>query len=214
MMSEDSEHLSVDVLGRPADVVVLRESKLSLYRRKKFTKEMKTEAAIDIMKTIEKERGIPGEKEVLENIDGLRPPQGKEPQIWAEWNNLVRVVERGFTQPQLTRYLALRRPEKKAESLQPVPLDYIKSITPWMPGMNETPDIFNDNPTRGYMKASFTFKQNLALRILRECWALELPEVSDGLGQQEIHLHNSAFDLLTSMSLIFRASRFHATNMP
>ena len=201
MLSEDSEHLNVDVLGKPADVVVLRESKLSMYRRKKFTKELKTEEPIDIMKTLEKERGIPAEKEVLDNIDGLKPPPGKEPQLWTEWNNLIRVVEKGFTVSQLTRYLALRKQEKKpAESPQLSLSKHVRKITQWMPGTNEPSHFFNDNSSRRYMKASFTFKQNLALKILRECWKLELPEVRDGLGQQEINLDGSAFNLLISTS--------------
>jgi hypothetical protein len=70
--------------------------------------------------------------------------------------------------------------------------------TPWMPGVSGIVDHFDQDPLRGYSLQSHTSKQSLIVKILRECWMVELPEVADGIGQFEVQIRGYDLDLISS----------------
>ncbi|KAG4437480.1 hypothetical protein IFR05_007035 [Cadophora sp. M221] len=199
-VQENREPLNTTTLGDPAEVLVLRDSILTLYAAggKRSLEAMEPEH-IDILGQLEEERGLVGQQEVDSNIDAFRP--ANERQSWEDINELVKELQDGFTMSQLQRYIrkfeGRRDPERPLEAWVTSQKDAkILRITPWMPGVSEIQDHFDNDPLRGYFLPSHTVKQRVVLQLLRECWMLELPELVDGIGQFEIEVHKEDLELL------------------
>jgi hypothetical protein len=98
---------------------------------------------------------------------------------------------------QLAKYLqAHGQTDTKAPKLSSTSL--IQRISPWIPGISESDSYLDQDELQGYDLRSYTSKQRLVLRILRECWKLKLPFVEEGIGQVEVELAPGDFDLLLS----------------
>ncbi|CZT12376.1 uncharacterized protein RCO7_09075 [Rhynchosporium graminicola] len=200
-VQETREQLNNTTLGDPANVIVLRDSKLTLYAADRLRKMKAIEPEhIDILNQLEEERGLVGQKEVDGNIDELRPTIKR--QSWEQMNELVKLLQEGFTILQLQRYIHSFEGRK---DLEPPEQDWVPDtaktskilrVTPWLPGVSETKDYFNDDPLRGYFLSSHTTKQRIALQLLRECWMLEMPELVDGVGQFELQVRKEDLELL------------------
>jgi hypothetical protein len=168
---------------------------------------------IDILGQLADERGLVGEEEVNRNITGFKPKQGAKPETWDDINALVRELQDGFTQTQLERYIEVF--EGKREPISP-PEEWVNEeetasilvITPWQPGISSDTDHFDNDPLCGYFLESHTSKQRVILRLLRECWMLELPELEEGLGQFEIKINLD--DLVVLLSKSISVSHFEA----
>ncbi|KAH7409633.1 mitochondrial inner-membrane-bound regulator-domain-containing protein [Cadophora sp. MPI-SDFR-AT-0126] len=199
-VQENRERLNTTTLGDPADVLVLRDSILTLYAAggSRAMEEMEPEH-IDILSQLEEERGLVGQKEVDRNIDAFRP--ANERQGWEAINELVKELQDSFTMTQLQRYIrnfeGRRDPEPPIESWVTSQKDAkIHRVTPWLPGVSEIQEYFDNDPLRGYFLPSHTVKQRMVLQLLHECWMLELPELADGIGQFEIEIGKEDMDLL------------------
>ncbi|KAK0110134.1 hypothetical protein ONS95_002787 [Cadophora gregata] len=199
-VQENRERLNTTTLGDPADVLVLRDSILTLYAAKgsRSMESMKPEH-IDILSKLEEERGLVGWKEVESNIDAFRP--ANERQDWDDINELVKELQDGFTMTQLQKYIrnfeGRRDPEPPTESWVTSQEDAkIRSVTAWLPGISEIQEYFDNDPLRGYFLPSHTAKQRVVLQLLRECWMLELPELVDGIGQFEIEVGKEDMEIL------------------
>lgn len=197
---ECRETLQTNALGDPAKVIVLRDSILSLYNDNSRNKiRPKKPAHIDILGQLAEERGLVGQAEVESNINGLKPVE--ERQTWEEINELVRNLQDGFTTSQLQKYI--ENFQGREEPVQPQEEwttnqqnAKILRVTPWLPGVSEIEDHFDNDPLRGYYLESHTVKQRVILRLLTECWRVELPELVDGIGQFEIEVRNEDLELL------------------
>jgi hypothetical protein len=195
-LRENRERLSVDVLGEAAEVIVLRDSKISNYSHT-IEENVETRKGIDILAKLDKERGLVGWEEVETNIDEFRPKEDEEPQTTLEFGQLLTDLQSGFTVAQLARYLqAHGQKDKKAPKLSSTSL--IQRISPWIPGVSESDSHLDQDELRGYDLQSYTSKQRLVLRVLRECWKLQLPFVEEGVGQIEVELKPGDLDLLIS----------------
>ncbi|KAL2069311.1 hypothetical protein VTL71DRAFT_15649 [Oculimacula yallundae] len=199
-MQENRESLKNTTLGDPADVIVLRDSIISLYGAGGLRNmEAMEPEHIDILDKLEEERGLVGQKEVEGNIDELRPTNKR--QTWEQFNELVNALQEGFTIPQLQRYIhnfeGRREPEPPQQEWASVKkTTRILSVTPWLPGVSEIMEYFESDPLRGYFLSSHTTKQRTAVQLLRECWMLEMPELVDGIGQFEIKVKKEDLELL------------------
>jgi hypothetical protein len=190
---ENLEQLQTTSLGEAASVIVLRDSGIKVYEQRDKLKDKQAEH-IDILGQLADERGLVGQEEVNSNIDGLRPQTSEAPEDWDDINNLVRELQDGFTITQLERYI--ENFEGKREPINP-PEEWVNdeetapilAITPWQPGVSDITDHFDNDPLRGYFLESHTSKQRVILRLLRECWMVELPELEEGLGQFEIKIN-------------------------
>ena len=209
-VQENRERLNRTTLGDPADVLVLRDSILTLYAAggSRAMESMEPEH-IDILSQLEEERGLAGQKEVESNIDAFRPMNIR--QNWEDINELVKELQDSFTTTQLQRYIrsfeGRREPEPPTESWVTSQQDAkIRRVTPWLPGVSEIQEYFDNDPLRGYFLPSHTVKQRVALQLLRECWMLELPELADGIGQFEIEIGREDMNLLLSKSAILLSS--------
>ena len=68
----------------------------------------------------------------------------------------------------------------------------------WMPGVSASASGFQEGALRGYISPAHTPKQRKVLSLLRECWDIEVTEVTGALGEIELHLDQLKFDLLRS----------------
>lgn len=193
-LRENREKLPIDVLGEEAEVIVLRDSKFNTYDHADVVEVQEVES-IDILAKLDEERGLVGEKEVEENINELRPKQGEEPRTRRELNGLVTELQNGFTVSQLARYIQSHGSKHPAE-VQPPTSSLLLRISPWVPGISESNELLDNDHLKGYDLDSYTSKQRLVLRLLRECWKLELPAVEEGIGQIEVNLKPGELDLL------------------
>ena len=199
-LRENREKLSVNVLGEAAEVIVLRDSKISNYNHQ-IEENVETQEGIDILAKLDEERGLVGWDEVEANINEFRPKEDEQPQTILEFSQLITELQGGFTVAQLAKYLqAHGQTDKKAPKLSSTSL--IQRISPWIPGISESDSYLDQDELQGYDLRSYTSKQRLVLRILRECWKLKLPFVEEGIGQIEVELAPGDFDLLLSKEYI------------
>jgi hypothetical protein len=198
---EDRERLNVDALGAPADVIVLRDTKVTTYTHVETVDPAEAPQPVDILATLDNERGLVGQKEVEENINHFRPKDGEQPQNRDDFNRLVQDVQSAFTVSQLARYIHNFSNGGKHDSSKAGTGSSIPRISPWMPETSKSIEQLDDESSRGYSLASYTAKQRLVLRLLRECWKLELPELEYGVGEVELELKPEDYELLLSKSM-------------
>jgi hypothetical protein len=197
---EGIEDLKTTRLNNPAKAIVLRDTIFNFYTYDKVAVKPKLPEHIDIERQLNEETGLVGVDEVNENISSLRPPIGQDTVDRDVLNALVQQLQEGFTTAQLEKYIELYT---AVESETPdVELESSKKgksklrVTQWLPGTSEIEDRFDADPLRGYFLDSHTNKQRLALRLLRNCWGIELLEIAEGLGQFEIQVKPKDLDLL------------------
>jgi hypothetical protein len=195
-LRENREKLGVGVLGEDAEVIVLRDSKFRSYKHQNYEDVEKPES-INILAKLDEERGLIGWEEIEKNINDFRPADGHHPETRDQFSELLTGLQSGFTVTQLARYLRFHG-RKEVVHPQPLSASLALNISPWIPGTSESDDPLNDDHLRGYDLQSYTTKQRLVLRLLRECWKLELPYVEEGIGQIEIELKAQDLDLLLS----------------
>jgi hypothetical protein len=205
-LRENLEKLTANSLGDPAQVIILRDSIFNLYdHEREKIQDVKPEH-IDILGQLDEERGLVDQEEVNVNIDAFKPKEGKEPLNWEGINILVRQLQESFTALQLERYVEKfdgRRepdlsPRQWVASEKGSPILF---ITPWQPGISPVEEYFDNDPLRGYYMESHTTKQRMILRIVRECWNLELPELKQGIGQFETQIQPEDLEMFLSTLL-------------
>jgi len=192
-------------LGDPAEVIVLRESKVHRYDHGN-TLEDKHAEHIDILSKINDERGLIDQDEVNQNLNDFRPAKDKEPASWDEFNGLVRRLQDSFTVPQLEKYIESflnNEPTETSSISDSAPLhdDSILRRGPWVPELSDIEQYNTKESLRGYALASHTAKQRVVVRLLRECWKLEIPELEDSIGSMEVQIHDTDQKLLSSKSI-------------
>ncbi|KAI6717210.1 hypothetical protein JHW43_000385 [Diplocarpon mali] len=198
---EYREALNERTLGKRAKVIVLRDSKLNLYDLGESQERLpiKKAAHIDILGRLAEERGLVGQREVDRNIDNFRPKN--ERQTWEEVNDILRKMQDGFTMTQVNRYIEEFKRREDERPLREIRIhrsnanDGNMLVTPWAAGVSEIQDRFVQGPGRGYLLESHTIKQRAIMRLLRECWNLEISDLADGIGQFEIEFRKEHLEL-------------------
>jgi hypothetical protein len=194
---ENREKLSVDVLGETAEVIVLRDSRINNYNSHRYEEDVEIKQGVDILAKLDEERGLVGWKEVESNINEFRPGQGRHPQTREQFSELVTGLQNGFMVSQLARYLRAHGRKDLADP-EPITTSFALRISPWIPGISESDERLDNDHLRGYDLESYTTKQRLVLRILRECWKVELLFVEEGIGQIEAEVKPMDLDILLS----------------
>ncbi|APA12078.1 hypothetical protein sscle_08g068480 [Sclerotinia sclerotiorum 1980 UF-70] len=211
----------VDALGKTAEVLVLRDLKFQLPEKKgkEFISEGQEPESIDILAKIQSERGIVSSEDIKANIDEFRPDQEKI-QTWSDFNDLVQSLQNSFTIPQLRKYIKSYPAEKRMKKVPPLGdgiLDYSNSIwrsSPWVPEISPISKPIDDSAILGYSASSYNDKQNLAVKILRECWRLEVPELLEGIGEAEVYVKLKDLDFLTTQGYIEALIKRYYLNEP
>lgn len=187
--------------GKTANIIVLRDSLLSTYRSKPKQATPKNAPRLDILGQLGNETGLANTNEVIKNIDDLRPEE-EQLDSWAEFNKLVDDLVNGFTTIQLEQYFDKFHCNIDNIDTSEITTydckDLISSITPWRPDISTSHKYFDNDPYRGYLLESRTLKQRLAIRLIRECWNVELLPLMEGVGQFEIQIRADIFEVLLS----------------
>jgi hypothetical protein len=224
-LRERFEELNVNVLGRPAEVIVLRSSGVRVVKPKQFREEPQLEPKpVDMLAQLDSERGLVGQKEVNNHIEELKPGNGVRKLSGDDFRNLEKKLHDGFTFNQLVGYFpsvsSLRDSSMKnssissskvqqfhdstiKENIQGHALDDDSAstsmrISAWMPGISESGNAFVESYLRGYIHTSFTQKQRLVTQLVRQCWNLEIKEIEEDIGEVEIEVPATELELLIS----------------
>ncbi|RDL41043.1 uncharacterized protein BP5553_01022 [Venustampulla echinocandica] len=211
---KERELLEANRFGHRAEIIVLRESKISKYdfTSPKFAYEEGEEnpEKVNILARLDNERGLVSQDEVEANINSFRPRNDEGPNNWDEFNDLVRRLQEAFTTSQLQNYIDHFEEQQTSglatESRTSIPSandnTLILQRSPWVPEYADFSGSSKDASLRGYALASHTSKQRVVVRLLRECWELELQELVESIGQTEILLRPGDLDLLSQGSML------------
>lgn len=210
LQQEQRESLDVKALGKHAEVIVLRDSKVTTSIKALREIDAIEPRSIDILATLNGERGLVGQKEVEENVNQFRPKEGQHPHTWDEINELVQDLHRGFTSSQLGRYIQSFGTPMTPPAPLPGPGAHKKfiRISPWVPLSGDDSDVVQHwrRSNGAHPFASYTGKQLLALRLIQECWHVDVSEIpnlegeeeSEVIGEIEIKLSAGVYKLLVS----------------
>jgi hypothetical protein len=215
ILTEATERLETQMLGRPAHAIVMREG---LYKKKRpFDKEPDEEAeTADIEALLQNQVEAPTVDEIRSNIAELRPAD--EFLTEKKFRELQKDISDSFLAQQLRDYIDHFPGDTSNEFLREAELDnltlevalrqdgisyyeWIKDISTWMPVHSQVPmDGRPRNPIYdGYLRDSASLKEKLTMQILRECWRLSIQEYASGLGEINIQLRDIEFMLLMRM---------------
>lgn len=198
---EDRPRLSIDTLGKAAEVIVLREGG-NWHSKPYKVDERPADKGLTLDEHVDQEAGLDLEV-ILENIDELRPEHRILPT--REFKDVFDILMNGFTCTQLDSYVQrhqLRQWEGDETPLLGV-LSELSKPQPWIVGQSMwTPEVKGaveevDQPLMGYVLKSMTPKQRLVMQLMRECWAMSVQELIDGQGVLEVQLRAREFKLLT-----------------
>ncbi|KAI9644415.1 hypothetical protein NHQ30_007772 [Ciborinia camelliae] len=210
----------VDALGKSAEVLVLRDSKLRFYKEKvKDMDEAPAPESIDILARVQSERGIISSEDLETNINEFKPQKDKI-QTWEDFNDVVQSLHTSFTNNQLKKYIQSYPRKQRMRRVPSLGLgilydkEAISRCTPWVPEISPINQPIDNSPLRGYSPASYNPKQNHAVRVLRECWQLEVPEIVEGIGEVEIQIAIKDLDFLVSQGYIESVIKRYYLNEP
>ncbi|KAK3954949.1 mitochondrial inner-membrane-bound regulator-domain-containing protein [Pseudoneurospora amorphoporcata] len=197
-MAVKEEDLTVGMLGKPSQVVVLRSrGKLSKRQTAHVTPATVHTAVDDLEESLEKQSLDPIAEEVLENIHELRPEDSVL--TGRQFAELLETLYTSFTSRQLEQYLMHHAEAQKVLS-KPLEADppWIVKRYPWIPAVEGAMTSFDyKHPMlRGYYRSDTRPKQKLALRIMLECWELASYDIIDGQGHLVVSLRDTEFSLL------------------
>ncbi|KAI3398590.1 hypothetical protein diail_8938 [Diaporthe ilicicola] len=218
MLVEDASKLSVDTLGKAAEVIVLRDKRQ--LERKASPFEVGSGDAVGTGLNIEDfldEQESLNPDNVIENIHGLKPKRHIVSE--REFMSLFKTLLNGFTTIQLEKYVWWHREqpilemikdevfgEDETSSKEPrIPEDVLdkKREYAWMiEQAHWAPHVDGAlkearYPLTGYVMKSMTPKQRLVIQLVRECWDVSIQELLDGNGSVDIRVRDLEFKLLT-----------------
>jgi len=198
-LREKRAELNIDSLGKPAEVIVLRDAGFHSNPRPEI-EELKAIEKVDILTQLDSEKGLITQADVEKNIEEFKP---KTKIIsWDELQKLQRQLVSGFTTSQLIKYSDAHGRRLKKRNEEPEldtrndSIGVIRRRTEWAPGISETGDKFEESTLRGYDSEAFTHKQRLVLLLLRQCWQLEAQEVVESIGEVELGVRSIELELL------------------
>ncbi|KAI9732045.1 MAG: hypothetical protein M1818_007640 [Claussenomyces sp. TS43310] len=208
-LGENVQELNVDSLGKPAEVIVLKQAGIRYSYPKPHVTELDQIEPVDILARLDSERGLADQAEVSNNIDELIPDIGKSIS-WEDFKDIEKQLIDGFTAAQLARYIAshdaantrnttieINEQSGSLTHKEELPDSPIIRVSLWMPGVSETGAQFHESSVRGYVSdIAFTQKQRLVVQLMRQCWQLEVQEVAESLGELEVQVRSRELELL------------------
>ncbi|KAK4145363.1 mitochondrial inner-membrane-bound regulator-domain-containing protein [Dichotomopilus funicola] len=197
-VAPEQEGLSVETLGKPGSVIVLREKGVASARGMPEPEEEDDPAnAVDPAKLLGSREAAEAFDDILLNIHELKP-EGAPTLTDFEFNRLCRNITDGFTNAQLSQYLKEYQSIKKLSGEEdPVPdlPPWILEREPWIPIVE--PALQEPDPRLdGYVTKRMKSKTRLAIRILRQCWDVSNQRVLEKDGYMSIHLSDLDFGLV------------------
>lgn len=196
------EALDIDILGKPAEAIIMKDAGSS--RRRPIVRELELGAAEKGVKEADEELGLlqvlehaiadGSEQQIQANIHDLRPRHADILPA-TEFKALRDTLLHGFTGAQLSTYMEERRnPGALARTVPECP--WVKEQSPWV---LDTPreDAHVDPMLRGYVTRSTSRKEVLVTRLMRETWGLAIQEFVQARGTLEVCFRDVEFGLLS-----------------
>lgn len=198
---EDMSKLSIDTLGREAEVIVLREGG-EWFSRPFKEDERPSDPGLSLDDHVDQDEGLSLD-DIMENIDELRPGHVMLP--LSEFKKIYDSLLAGFTSYQLENYVERHR--SRLEEGEETPflgmrpevykaLPWIREQSFWTPEVKDAVQEV-DQALKGYILKSMRPKQRLAMQLMRECWGVSAQELMDGQGVLEVRIQDMEFKLLT-----------------
>ncbi|KAH8886870.1 hypothetical protein GQ53DRAFT_340792 [Thozetella sp. PMI_491] len=186
------EDLSVDVLGKAAHTIILRQREKGEPRGKPTVEESPLAVQqVDLAATLERENTDPDLAEIIKNIHELQPLTTRVlPDL--EFKALRLILSRGFTKEQLSGYIHYTRTAVDFETGNRPPWILHQSL--WKPQRPDgvpsgaLPKTVQDMPR----------KEKLVERLMDECWGLVPESKQDSDGYIDIWLRDDEFGLLVA----------------
>lgn len=200
---QDLRELTVDTLGRKADIIVLKDG--GQYKRKKSPpvddSSRRNEASFE--EFIDQEPGLDMDT-IMQNIEEFRPEHRIMPA--REFKVLFDRLMDAFTSPQIAEYVTRyqQRVEQGDESPFAGTLPSNGSVLPWIVSeMRWIPEVRGavpnvDSSLQGYILKSMPAKQRRVMQLMRQCWGMSVQELTHGSGALEVQVRDLEFKLLTS----------------
>ncbi|KAI0848228.1 mitochondrial inner-membrane-bound regulator-domain-containing protein [Daldinia vernicosa] len=209
VLEEASGILGTDMLGKPASVIIMKDKGL---RRKKYNPSAPDESddkpdnrPANLEALLDLQRETPTAEEVHDNIHSLKP-KSYNTMPERDFRKLQAELMDGFLSNQLHDYLKDHKQDGRSPkfddlanttSIKLKRYSWIREISPWVPLNPHSDPVEGGNISlHGYATESTTLKEELALRIMRECWGLSIAELDAGLGEINIKIRNATFLLL------------------
>jgi inner-membrane-bound regulator SLS-like protein len=182
------ESINIDMLGQRAHTIVMRDDLLAKPPRKiEETPAPDADAesaAAEIQAFLEAAEGEPSPEEAHENIEELRPDAGliQGAEFWELHHQLCE----GFTNRQLTDYIAKERKKQKG-SKRPLAAGASRPRLPWMT------TNYSIRPVQKLeVTADMNPKARKALQLMMEQWHLDIWERVEGLSMTDVTVKNPA----------------------
>jgi hypothetical protein len=210
-LRERFEPIDAVAMGKPAEVIVLRDTNIRyvLTAKDRSVIEEEEPEPVDILERLDQERGLVGQEEVEANIESCRPGPAGSVYEWREFREAEQKLATGFTMAQLVSYVQ----NHEMKRLQQVRRDVVSKegskvketretnkviikASEWMPGVSEEGEEFEESSVRGYGSEAYTQKQKLALQLMRLCWHVSAREVEESVGEMELKLSEQNLGLL------------------
>lgn len=199
---QDVRELTVDTLGRKADIIVLKDG--GKYKRKKpppVDNSSRSEEA-GFEEFVDQEPGLSMDT-VMQNLEEFRPEHRILPA--REFKVLFDMLMNAFTSPQIAEYVTRyhERVEQGDESPFAGTLPSTGSERPWIVSeMRWIPEVRGavpnvDSSLQGYILKSMPPKQRRVMQLMRQCWGMSVQELTHGLGALEVQVRDLEFKLLT-----------------
>lgn len=197
----EAEKLDIDILGKPAQAIVMKSRGDSRSRRHVIQEDAPAEQdAHGVWDAVElQESGPATPDEVQKNIAELWPAESSIVSE-REFMALMDVLLEGFTVAQLTAYVSKNR-GSDAEILSSLGATGQDEQNPWVcykwPWVPEaSADEKMGTAVQGYIRDDMSAKEKLVMRLMRECWGLSIRELMDGPGRLDVSVREAEFLLL------------------
>lgn len=200
---ERIEDPKITSLGSPTEVILLRQRGIRYTHKLPRFEPRLTPEPVNILQRLNSERGLVDEKQVMENLDSLRPDVYHKLTDWDAFRAMEKQLSEGFSTSQLSRYIDSQKTAQlspkalfeSGEGLGGAKTD--ARVSAWMPGTSDDSNTFISSWLRGYIaEDSFTRKQKVVVLLMRQCWNLEVDEVTKQRGEVEIYLPIKTLDSL------------------
>ncbi|KAI9812158.1 MAG: hypothetical protein M1827_004824 [Pycnora praestabilis] len=219
--------LGTESLGKPSEVILLRDAKLHYRDEAVPLTEVKKEEnkraynVSGLFDEIHHERVVESKENVNRNIETLRPHNSLRRVLSEQnFNDVAKNLYDGFTVPQLQHYINIFREtevgkihtEEGAELLEDTEGPGILNRTDWTPGVTPFHGQRLDRFKKPTLPNKFTRKQTLVTEdVMRNCWKLAIQEEIESNGELELQLRSREMKFLlnNNRTLLEQSSQRH-----
>ncbi|KAI9833024.1 MAG: hypothetical protein M1819_003856 [Sarea resinae] len=213
-LREGSASLDVKTFGNPSEVIILRDAKKNRPDDAKSDPisiadaEREHMTGLELLASVEAERGLVDQEHVNQNIEALRPVDRVVSR--KDFEGISSKLNDGFTIAQLALYLhpaeqtdSSRKRRQTSPSKASKERTSLLAKTEWLQGQTPFSELglSRSRPHPGPQPT--TRKEIIAERICRHRWHLEVQEEIESTGELEVQVRSQDLSLLLSENRIF-----------